>query len=463
MRRNLLRRYLKIWVLSVCVTGIGAGAYSPAAHAALEVETVHVSRGVRVWYASNPRVPVVDIVISFEGAGAASDPAGKEGRAAFAASLLNEGAGELTSAQFQRAMEERAITLSADADADRLNVHVHCLREDAPRAGELLAMALSKPRLEEADQARMKAELGSILRQQEESAGYQSTRQLFTRVFAGHPYANPTYGTQASIDALNGDDVRAYLHTYVTRNNVRVAAAGDVDSSLLDQMLGPVIDALPENDAGAVAIQPAVLQGAGKSLSKTMPVPQTVVSFVAPYVAREDKRYYAAYLLNYILGGDALESRLSALRKKGGLVYGASTGLEARRGGSFIIGQLATRNQSVAEAVAQTKAILTDLSQKGITTAECADAKSYVIGSKMRELDASSTISATLLSMQIHQLGEDYLARRSALFEAVDCADISKLAAEYLKPERFTFSSAGGTVEMASPTAPEPVAATGAQ
>lgn len=444
-------------------TAILLAVFSLPAHAALEVETTRLGHGVNAWYASNPRVPVVDVVLSFEGAGSASDPAGKEGRAAFAASLLNEGAGELDSASFQRAMEEKAITISAEAGVDRLQVHVHCLREDAVRAGELLSLALSKPRLDVGDQARMKTELSSIIRQQEERAGYQSGRILAARAFAGHPYANPTYGTEASLAALTGDDVRDYLKTYINRGNILIAAAGDVDSSVLDQMLGPVIDALPDNDAGPVAIMQASVQGAGEALRKTMPVPQTVVTFMAPWIPRDDKRYYAGYLLEYTLGGDALESRLSALRKKGGLVYGANSSLDVRRGGSYILGQLATRNQSADEAIAQTKSILAELSQKGISTTECTDAKSYVIGSKMRELDSSSAVSATLLSMRIYGLGEDYLERRSALFGDVSCADINNIAAEYLKPERFIFSIVGGTAEIASPPVPAATAPAGAQ
>lgn len=423
------------------------------AYAAIEVETTRLGHGVSVWYAANNRVPVVDVVLSFEGAGSASDAEGKSGRAAFAASLLNEGAGDLDSASFQRTLEEHAITLQATTDHDRLQVHVHCLRDDAPRAGELLALALSRPRLDPADQARIKEELNALLRQLDESPAYQAQRLLEQRAFAGHPYASPPYGTAESVAALDAQDVRDFMKTYITRGNVVVAAAGDVDSSLLDQMLGPVIEALPENEAGAVSVTPITLQGAGENLRRTLPVPQSVVVFATPAVSRDDKRFYAAYLLNHILGGSPLDSRLAQLRRKDGLVYNVDTDLDIRSGSVFFSGALATRNSSVDTAIAQAKAALAELHDKGVTTQECADAKSYVLGALPRQLDSSSAITTMLLTMQIQHLGRDYLEARNALFNRVSCGDINSLAAQLLSPDRFIFATVGGTADGPAPSA----------
>ncbi|MFM9889253.1 MAG: M16 family metallopeptidase [Rickettsiales bacterium] len=443
MRRNLS------FILAVMLL-------STPAFAAIEVETTRLGHGVSVWYAANNRVPVVDVVLSFEGAGSASDAEGKSGRAAFAASLLNEGAGDLDSASFQRTLEEHAITLQASTDHDRLQVHVHCLREDAPRAGELLALALSRPRLDPADQARIKEELGGLLQRLDESAGYQAQRLLEKRAFAGHPYASPPYGTPESIAGLDGQDVRDFMKTYITRGNVTVAAAGDVDSSLLDQMLGPVIEALPENDAGAVAVTPITLQGGGENLQRSMPLPQSVVVFAAPAIARDDKRFYAAYLLNHILGGSALDSRLAQLRRQNGLVYNIDTDLDIRSGSVFFYGSLATRNHSVEAAIAQAKTVLGTLREKGVTTQECADAKSYVLGALPRQLDSSSAVTSMLLTMQIQHLGREYLDERTTLFNRVSCGDINTLAAELLAPEHFLFATVGGTADGPAPMADVP-------
>ena len=422
---------------------------APAAHAGIEVETTSIGHGVKAWYAANDAVPVVDVLLSFEGAGSASDPEGKAGRAAFAAAMLTEGAGGLDSAAFRRALDENAITLEASTEGDRLKIHIYCLREHAARAGELLAMALSKPLLAPQDQARMRADIGSVIARSDEQPGYRAERLLVERAFKGHPYANTPYGTAATLATLDAQDVQEYLKTYVTRGNVLVAAAGDVDASLLDDMLSPAIDALADNDAGPVAVTQATLAGAGEMLHGSMPVPQTSILFAAPALPRNDPRFYAQYLLNHILGGNALFSRLGdQVRQQKGLVYSIDTDLDIRRGASLLIGSLATRNATADEAITQVKAVLTDMHDRGVTTEECTDAKSYVIGAFTRQLDSSSAVSNLILAMQIHHLGTDYIDKRDDLFRQVTCADINAVAAEVLNPAHFLFAVVGGSPDV---------------
>src|SRR5262249_40833369 len=126
--------------------------------AAVEVETTRIGHGVRAWYSANETVPVVHVVLSFEGAGSVSDPAGKAGRAALVAAMLTEGAGQYDSIGFQRALEEKAISIDIDSSDDRLTINIHALREQAVAAGQLLALALSQPRFAEPDLARVRTQ-----------------------------------------------------------------------------------------------------------------------------------------------------------------------------------------------------------------------------------------------------------------------------------------------------------------
>lgn len=419
------------------------------AHAAVTVETTGLGHGVKAWYATNETVPVVHVTMSFEGAGYASDAQGKAGRAAFAAALLTEGAGDLDSSAFRRALEEKAIQISATTDGDRLKIHIYALREHAVRAGELLALALTKPTLAEADQQRMKADIISLIARLEERPGYRAERLLTSRLFKDHPYANAPYGTRESIAALTTQDVRDYLTTYITRGNVLITAAGDVDARLLDDMLAPVIDALANNDSGAVAVAQTTMQGMGDMLREQMPVPQTTILFAAPSIARDDERFYATYLLNHVMGGNALFSRLGQqLRQQKGLVYSIDSDLDVKRGSSLITGALATRNATANEAIAEVKTVLSDMHKNGVTTEECADAKSYVIGSFTRKLDSSQAVSEMLLAMRIHNLGVDYIDKRTSYFKNVSCGAINSIAADLLNPAHFTFAIVGGAPEI---------------
>jgi len=430
------------------------------AQAEMKVRTARLGHGVEAWYVQNDAVPIVDVMLNFAGAGSASDPEGKGGRAGFTAAMLTEGAGEYGAQAFAEALDEKAISIAVNANADQLNIHIRCLREHSARAGELVALMLKNPQLAETDMARVKMQITSLLSQLEERPEYQASKLLNARAFKNHPYANLPYGTAQSVAGLGAQDVRDYLGTYVNRGNLIVSAAGDVDAKLLQDMLEPVVDALAGNDSGAVAVTQTMPQGGGETLKEITTLPQTVISFVGPGITRSDKRFYAAYLLNHIIGGGSLTSRLGmALRQKNGLAYGVDTDLDIRRGAAMFGGDLATRNATADEALAALKAELAKIREQGVSNEECKDAKSYVLGHFPLQLERTSAVSGILFTMQLYKLGEDYLTERTKYFEDVSCADINAVAHDLLAPEKMLFAIVGGTKDSGpapTPAAPAP-------
>jgi zinc protease len=417
-----------------------------AAQAEISVETLRLGHGVRGWYARSESVPVVHVAMSFEGAGSISDPAERAGRAMMVAAMLTEGAGGMDAVAFQRALEDKAIDLSISASDDRLRIDVHCLREHAAAAGQLLATALAQPHFAPADLARVKTQALSQLQRLEESPVFQASRAFEEKAFAGHPYAAEHYGSPASLKVMAAQDLRDYMGTYITRGNVLVSAAGDVDRSLLRDMLGPVIDALGASDAGPVPAASVAMQGANEALDVAMDVPQSTVVFAAPALPRSDKRFYAMYLLNDILGGNGLTSRLAdGLRQKKGLVYGVSTSLDERDGISLLRGALATRTETATQAGDAVRALLREMATRGVTTQECDDARTHVLGAFPLQLDGSRNMATMLLVMRMYGLGEDYIETRQEKFASVTCAEVNALAKEFLVPERFLFVTAGRT------------------
>lgn len=446
MRRNILTFFF------LC----GTLAAMPAL-AEISVKTTNLGYGVTAWYAPSEAIPVVDVLIVFENAGGAHDPAGKEGLASFTASMLSEGAGTLDAQSFARALDAQAITLDFRADDDRIVVHLYCLREYAVEAGRLLALALGSPTFAASDMARVKTQFYSLQSQLVESPDYQAGRLLETHAFKGHPYANSTYGTADSIAHLTAQDARLLLSRRLTRGNVIVSAAGDVNASLLKNMLSPVIEVLSVQPA-PMPLATITMQEGGTVLHQKQEVPQTVITFAAPGIERNDPRFYTAYLLNEIVGGGTLTSRLSnEVRQQKGLVYSVGTDIEIKDAIPLLTGQLATRNSTADKAMGAVKQLFADIREKGVSAEECADAKSYVIGHFPLQLDRISNVAGMLYTMQRYHLGEDYLTQRVGYFNAVSCADINAMARTLLAPEKFLFAVVGGTSDAAAPPpAPAP-------
>lgn len=435
-----MSRVSSVWV----AVALWFGMMPLTAHAELQVETARLGHGVRAWYANNANVPVVHVMLSFQGAGSVSDPAGQAGRAALAANLLTEGAGSLDALAFQQAMEAHAISISAEVDQDRLTIHVHALREHAAKAGELLAMALTQPQFAEADVQRVKMQTASMLARLQESSSYRAQRAFAATAFAGHPYASPTQGTVQNVSSLQPDDLRRYMQTYVARNNLLVTAAGDVDGSVLRDMLQSLVDTLPRSDAGDLPVVKARLHGAGSTLRVPMQVPQSHVLIAGPGMERSDPRYYAYTMLNEVIGGNGLISRLAeAVRQEKGLAYGVSSSPVPLEGAPIWQLTLDTSAATTDEAIATVRSTLAAVRTQGITPRECEDARTHALGSALIQLDGSQPIAAMLMAMRIYDLGEDYLQERSEKFNAVRCKDVNALAKEWLNPAQWTTVIAG--------------------
>ena len=75
-------------------------------------------------------------------------------------------------------------------------------------------------------------------------------------------------------------------------------------------------------------------------------MPQTVISFGGPGLARSDPDFFAAYVVNHIYGGGSMTSRLyHEIREKRGLAYGVRTSLYWMDHANVLSGGTATRSR----------------------------------------------------------------------------------------------------------------------
>jgi zinc protease len=208
---------------------------------------------------------------------------------------------------------------------------------------------------------------------------------------------------------------------------------------LLDQVFG----GLPQQSP-AVVLSEAALPAAGALTVVELPVPQSVVFMAQPGPKRDDPDYYAAAVLNQILGGGTFASRLyEEVREVRGLAYSVWSDLVDRdRAGLWMAGA-ATQNARVAETLAVMREVWTALATEGPTAEEVRDAITYLTGSFALRLASSEGIARILVSVQRDNLGLDYLDRRDSLFEAVTLEQVTRVAQAWLDPERLVVVVAG--------------------
>jgi zinc protease len=167
-----------------------------------------------------------------------------------------------------------------------------------------------------------------------------------------------------------------------------------------------------------------------------------VLGTVGPARSAED--YYAARLGDLILGQLGLMGRLGeAVRDQQGLAYYAYSGVEAGLGRGPWSVRAGVNPVNVEQAIDSILAEITRLRNEPVTDQELEDGKDYLTGSLPLRLETNEGIAATLLDMDLHQLGDDYIIRYPDLMRAVTKGQIQAAAQAYLDPEHYALVIVG--------------------
>lgn len=413
---------------------------------AMKIQTVKSPGGIEAWLVEEHSVPMLALKFAFQG-GNAQDPAGKEGLANFITGMMDEGAGDLTSEQFQQRMEELAMRMSYEDGKDAVYGNFETLTVNRDKSLDLLRLALTKPRFDAdaVDRVREQFLAGLVYaaRDPDKVAG----KEWYATAFAGHPYARPANGTQDSMAKITRDDLAGFTKKNFAKSNLKVVAVGDITAAELGKVLDTVFGGLPAN--ADLADVPKTKVAGGSQRVIEMNVPQSVAVFGLPAMARKDADFMPAFILNQILGGGGFASRLmEEVREKRGLAYSVYSYIQPYQSASIFAGGVATKNESIAQSLEVIRSELKRMADHGPTEAEFANAKSYLTGSYALRFDTNAKIAAQLLGLLQEDFGIDYVEKRNALVEAVTMADVKRVAAKLLKTDDLIVTIVGKPVGM---------------
>ena len=400
---------------------------STPSHAAAKIQHLISPGGIEAWFVQDATVPLVAMEFAISG-GAAQDPADKSGVGNMVAGLIDEGSGDLDSKTFHERLDRRAIELSFSVTRDYFRGSMRMLKDNRDEAFDLLRMSLTSPHFESADVERIRTQILSGLRRDTSNPSALTSRKFLQIAFGDHPYGRPSNGSLESVPNITIADLKDYASRVLAKENLRIAVVGDIDAASLGRLLDQTFGALP---AKASLTPVPDIEATRPPLREFIPldVPQTVVMFGGPGIRRNDPNFMSAFVVNHILGGGALSSRLyREVREKRGLAYSVYDSLLWMEHSALFIGNTGTRADRAGETVDAVNTEVRRMAEDGPTQEELDEAKSYIKGSRMLSLDTSSKLAAALLQYQLDRLPIDYIERRNAVVDAVTLADAKKAA-----------------------------------
>ncbi|WP_246333360.1 M16 family metallopeptidase [Aureimonas mangrovi] len=417
------------------VVTLGATALAAGPAAAIEIQEVTSPGGITAYLVEDYTNPLVAMRFAFKGGGSTEDQPGKEGTANLLSGLLDEGAGDIGSEEFQARLDELGVSLSYSASYDAFAGNFRTIVENEDAAFDLLRLSLNEPRFDEEPVARIRGQIETGIIADENDPGTVAGKAFRETVFPDHPYSRPVEGTVDTLNAVTAEDLEAYRSSAFGRDNLFIGVVGAIDAERLGEKLDEVFG--PLRETADIAPVDDVVPVTGARTDMTLPVPQANIQLAVPGLQRDDEDFFAAYLMNHVLGGGTFTSRLfQEIREKRGLAYGVGSYLATYDHAALLGASTATRADRAAESLEIIEAEMRRMAEEGPSEEELEKAKAYVKGAyAIQNLSSSLSIASTLVGIQLDGLGIDYIDTREAEIDAVTLDDVRRVAGELLTVE----------------------------
>jgi zinc protease len=408
---------------------------------AIDIQEVTSPGGIDAWLVQESSIPFVAIEIVFDG-GASLDLPEKRGATNLMMALLEEGSGDLDARGFQEAREALAASYGFDAYDDSVSVSAVFLTENRDEAVALLRQAIIDPSFEQPAIDRVRAQVQSILRLDAQDPNSIAGAVFDAAAFGDHPYGSDNSGTTETVAGLTQADLFDAHRDALVKGRVHVGAAGDISAEDLGALIDDLIGDLPQDGP---ELPPRVEFGLeGGTTVVPYDTPQSVALFGHAGIKRDADDFFAAFLLNEILGGSGLESRLMReVREERGLTYGIYSYLVPKDLSEVYLGQVASSNATIAEAIEVVRDEWELMATQGVTAEELNAAKTYLTGAYPLRFDGNASIAGILVGMQSVDLTPEYIKNRNDILRAVTLEDVNRVASELLDPDGLHFVVVG--------------------
>ncbi len=402
---------------------------------ALTIKRMTLQNGAVLLVSPQHQLPMLTIDIAFD-AGARRDPRGEAGLASLTARCLTLGTKTLTPEQFNQKVDFMGSSVSVGAGRDYAVASLTTLKKYEDQTLNLLAEALTEPRLDDKDILRKRGEQVAGIKSSLEDPGYVASVTFAKKLFDDGPYGNPIDGTVESVQKLTPADVRSFYKAHYKMGDAVIAVAGDVNPEEIKAKLDKAFASLKGTVPPQAAPEPPKIAPGIHLALVNRNVAQANIIMGFGGIARSNPDFYRLQVMNYVLGGGGFASRLmQTVRTRAGLAYSVYSGFDASKfAGPFGV-VLQTKNRSADQAIRLVLQQLNEMREKPMTDKELAAAKKFLIGSFPLKFDRLSSIANFMLQVELNKLGLNYADEYPKLIDAITTQQTLEVAKKYLHPD----------------------------
>jgi predicted Zn-dependent peptidase len=394
---------------------------------------------IPVIFEADSRLPIASLQLVFKNSGSIVDGE-HPGLVKLSAKMMNEGTKTLGSVAFAEALDSKAIGLSAHAGTETFVFEVSSLKEEFDEALGLFKTLLSEPNITKESLDKVKTITIGSLSRKENDFDYSANVALKALLFQDTPLQNPALGTQQSVSAITLKDIEKFIKNQLVLSRAIVVIGGDLDLKEAKKQLIALLETLEVGKSDEVKHYEVIKKPQDKTIVKK--TEQAYIYFGSPYNLHVDSdEYYKARVATYILGTGGFGSRLmEEIRVKRGLAYSAYARINISASSNYMMGYLQTKLESMNEAKATVKEVIGTFVKSGVTEAELAQAKKFLLGSEpLRVETLSQRLSRTFME---YYKGKEIGSSANELkkIEALDLKSLNAFITKHKEIEQISFA-----------------------
>tara|TARA_B110000238_G_scaffold170738_1_gene188280 strand:- start:2063 stop:4897 length:2835 start_codon:yes stop_codon:yes gene_type:complete len=403
-----------------------------------------LENGLKIFGIENNEVPLVRFNLTIDG-GQLLESMDQLGVANLTASLLNKGTKNKTVQELEEAIQDLGASIYSYAGKESITISGTTLSKNYIATLALAQEMLLSPRFDETAFELLKKATISSLRQQQASPNAVA-RNAYNELIYGKENirSKNTLGTIASVSKITIEDVKAFYQKSISPSVAKILVVGNQKES---EIIASLTDLNTKWATKEVLIPTyKTPETPTKPTVYFYDIPnakQSVLQFGTPALAITDKDYYAASVMNYILGGGGFASRLTQeLREGKGYTYGIRSGFSGTKAkGAFTISS-GVRSNVTLESAQLVKQILKEypinFSDKDLETT-----KSFLIKSNARAFETARAKLRMLSNMSTYGWKSNYVKEQESIVNNMTKERVKELANKYVNPDKLIWLVVG--------------------
>ena len=410
-------------------------------------ERFSLDNGLEVMLAERRAIPVVEMNLVVD-AGFAADQFATAGTANLTLAMLDEGTTTRNALEISDELQRLGANVAGGSDLDTSYVGLSALKENLPESLDLFADLILNPSFPAADFERLQ-QLQLVGIQQEKVRPRTLALRLFPRILygEGHAYSLPFTGSgdEASVAALQPEDLAAFHETWFKPNNATLVVVGDTTRSEIEPLLAERFSAWTPGDVPSKNLDAVVHRDASIVYLVDRPDSEQSV-IIAGHIAppRNHEADLAISAMNQVLGGDFTARVNMNLREDKGWSYGARTQIVAARGQRPFMAVAPVQTDKTAAAMAELQRELEAIrAHRPPEAEEIAKVKDRRTLSLPGRWETASAVLGSLSEVVRFGLPDDYWHTYADSVRGLSEAEIRRAAVDVVRPEALVWIVVG--------------------